>query len=562
MDQIKDDIRIGVFVCHCGSNIGGIIDCTKLTEYARTLPNVIYAEDNMYTCSEVGLKQIKENIKELQLNRVVVASCTPRTHEPLFRETIREVGLNPYLFEMVNIRDQCTWVHMNDSENALEKAKDLIRMGVGKAALLRPLENNRVNVTPIAAVIGGGIAGMTAAASLADQGFKVHLIERTEKLGGNLNNLFKISPTNILASDLLSEKISYLENHSNVEVHIQTTVNGVAGFVGNYDIKLIEQNAIKAIKAGTIIIATGAEVLEAQKIKDYSGNRVINQIDLELNLKNGTLDASNLVMIQCAGARNQDRPYCSSICCTTALKNAILLKEANPETNITILYRDIQTLGSRYEAQYQKARELGVLFLKFNPKNPPMIKEKYVQVYNELIGQEVQIPRDLVVLSTPLIAPTDSKILAQFVKVPQDDQGFFLEAHVKLRPVDFATDGVYVCGSAKWPSDIQESISQGYAAASRASTILSHQSIEVEGATAALPEANKNLCKGCEICIKVCPFGAIKKNEKEEIEIIQILCKGCGTCAATCPHKALTIYAFTNEQILSQIQALGGNIEI
>src|SRR4030042_318543 len=236
MDQNKADIRVGVFICHCGSNIGVIIDCKKLTEYARTLPSVIYAEDNMYTCSEVGLKQIKGNVKEHQLNRVVVASCTPRTHEPLFRETIHEVGLNPYLFEMVNIRDQCTWVHMADSENALEKAKDLIRMGVRKAVLLRPLEKNRVGVIPVAAVIGGGIAGMTAAASLADQGYKVHLIEREQKLGGNLNNHNKITPTYILASELLGEKISYLENHSNVEIHLQTTVNGVAGFVGNYEI--------------------------------------------------------------------------------------------------------------------------------------------------------------------------------------------------------------------------------------------------------------------------------------------------------------------------------------
>ncbi len=562
MEQENEDIRVGVFVCHCGSNIGGIIDCKKLTEYSRTLPNVAYAEDNMYTCSEGGLKQIKENVKEHQLNRVVVASCTPRTHEPLFRETIQEVGLNPYLFEMVNIRDQCTWVHMGDSDTALEKAKDLIRMGVGKAALLQPLEKNRVNVIRVAAVIGGGVAGMTAAANLADQGFKVHLIERESSLGGNLKNLFKITPTQVLASELLNEKISYLENHPNVEIHLQTTVNGLAGFVGNYDITVNEQNSAKDIKAGTIIIATGARVLEAQEVKEYVGKNVINQLDLELKLKNGVLDVKDLVMIQCAGARNQERPYCSSICCATALKNAILVKETTPESNVTILYRDMQTLGNRYEAQYQKARELGVLFLKFNPKMQPVVKKNNVQVYNEFINQEVQIPCDLVVLSTPLIAPSDSKVLAQFVKVPQDDQGFFLEAHVKLRPVDFATDGVYICGSAKWPSDIQESISQGYAAASRASTILSHDTIEVEGATAVLPETNKDLCKGCEICIRVCPFGAIKKNEKEEIEIISILCKGCGTCAATCPHKALTIYHFTNEQILSQIQALGGSIEI
>ncbi len=549
-------VRIGVFVCHCGSNIGGVMDCKALAEYAATLPDVAYTEDNLYTCSEVGLNQIKEAIKEHDLNRVVVASCTPRTHEPLFRDTIHEVGLNPYLFEMANIRDQCSWVHMKDPEKATDKAKDLLRMAISRAKLLKPLEKIEVGVTPAAVVIGGGIAGITAATNLANQGFQVFLLEKTGQLGGIINQLYKLYPSNELASEFIQKRIEYIQSHPNIEILTNTTIKHVYGFVGEYDLEVEVDSSLKKLKVGTIIIATGAQVLKTQDVQEFKGENVINQVELEGQLKNGTFSSKNVVMIQCAGARIDERPYCSNICCMTALKNALLIKEQSPESQVTILYRDVQTLGTKYEETYQKARESRILFVKYSPEKNPIIKDDHIQVYAELIGEEISIPRDLIVLSTPIVANPDSTELAQFFKVPLEENQFYLEAHVKLRPVDFATDGVYVCGSTKWPADIPETISQAYAASSRVSTVLSHETFEVEGSTAKILDKSK--CVGCEICIKICPFGAIIKNEEDEVEIIQVLCHGCGTCGATCPHKAITVSHFTTEQIMSQIHSFGG----
>lgn len=534
------------------------MDCKALALYAATLPDVVYTEDNLYTCSEVGLNQIKEAIKEHNLNRVIVASCTPRTHEPLFRDTIHEVGLNPYLFVMANIRDQCSWVHMKDPEKATEKAKDLLKMAVGKAKLLEPLEKIKVGVTPAAAVIGGGIAGITAATNLLHQGFNVFLLEKTNQLGGIINRLYKLYPSNELATEFIQKKIEYIQNHPNVVVLTNATIKSVYGFVGEYDLNVEVNNSTKKLTVGTIIIATGAQVLDAQYVQEFKGDNVINQADLELRLRNKTFNAKNVVMIQCAGARIDERPYCSNICCMTALKNALLIKEQSPDSQVTILYRDIQTLGTKYEETYQKAREARILFVKYSPEKNPIIENDHVKVYSELSGgKDISIPRDLIVLSTPLVANPNSKELAQFFKVPLEENQFFLEAHVKLRPVDFATDGVYVCGCTKWPVDIPETISQAYAASSRASTVLSHDTFEVEGSTAKILDKSK--CIGCEICIKICPFGAIVKNEEDEVEIIQVLCHGCGTCGATCPHKAITVSHFTTEQILSQIHSFGGD---
>ncbi|MFX1282412.1 MAG: CoB--CoM heterodisulfide reductase iron-sulfur subunit A family protein [Promethearchaeota archaeon] len=551
-----EDVRIGIFVCHCGSNIGGVMDCKAIAEYAATLPNVVYAEDNLYTCSEVGLKQIKEAIKDHNLNRVIVASCTPRTHEALFRDTIREAGLNPYLFEMTNIRDQCSWVHTKEPEKATNKAKDLLKMAIGRAKLLEPLEKIEVGVTPAAVVIGGGIAGITAAANLANQGYKVFLLEKTNQLGGIINQLYKVYPSNELASNFIQKRINHIQNHPNIEVLTNTTIKNVSGFVGEFNLEIEVGSSLKKVKAGIIIIATGAQVLKTQDVQEFKGENVINQAELEGRLKNGTFSAKNVVMIQCAGARIPERPYCSNICCMTALKNALLIKEQSPDSEVTILYQDIQTLGTKYEETYQKARESRVMFVKYSPEKIPIIKDKHVQVYAELIGDEISIPRDLIVLSTPIVANPDSNELAQFFKVPLEENQFYLEAHMKLRPVDFATDGIYVCGCAKWPVDIPETISQAYAASSRASTILSHETFEVEGSTAKILDKRK--CVGCEICIKICPFGAITKNEEDEVEIIQVLCHGCGICGASCPHKAITISHFTTEQIVSQIHSFGG----
>jgi heterodisulfide reductase subunit A len=554
----KEKIKVGIFVCHCGTNIGGVIDCKKLAEEVRNFPDVAYTEDNLYTCSENGLASIKKAIEEHNLNRVVVASCTPRTHEPLFRECISEAGLNPYLFNFVNIRDQCTWVHMKHPKEAYNKAKDLIKMGAAKAAKLEPLEMIMVDITPIALIIGGGVAGMSAALSLNRQGFKTYIVEKENKLGGRLNSLHKLFPYDIEASEFVGKIINHVKNTQNLEVLTSSRVINIEGFVGNFEVEIDQNGKNRKLEVGAIIVATGASLLDPQGLFGYDGINRITQFELETKLKNKDLNKKEVVMIQCVGARNDERPYCSSVCCMTALKNALSIKELNPDIHITILFRDLYTPGTYYEEYYRKTREQGVLFVKYDENRMPIVEENQVKVFNEYIGDEMIIPYDLLVLSTPLVANSDNKDLAQLLKVPLEANGFFLEAHVKLRPNDFATDGVYIGGSAKWPVDITETISQGYAAASRASTILSHKTIEVEGATSILPEYNKNLCTGCEVCVKVCPYHAIQKNEDDEIEIIQALCKGCGLCAATCTNKALVIRHFTDDQILSEIYAYGG----
>ncbi len=549
-----EDIKIGVFICHCGTNIGGVLDIASITEYARTLPNVFYAADNIYTCSEVGLSEIRDKIKEFNLNRVVVASCTPRTHETLFRRTCQEAGLNPYLFEMVNIRDQDSWVHMKEPEKGTEKAKDLIHMGISKATLLEPLEKIKVDITPSAAIIGGGIAGMTTALNLAKQGFKTTIIEKDSQLGGTLRLLNKLFPAEVDASKLL-EIINKIEKNNNIKVITSAVPIKVEGFVGNFEISVKVKENISKIKAGTIIVATGAKAMIPKNLFCYNGKSIITQLDLEQLLKKNKLVAQNIVMIQCVGARNKERPYCSNICCMTALKNAMILKELNPNSNIIILYRDIQVRGTTDEDYYRKARESGIIFIKYSPDKPPVVKDSIVEVYNELRNQEIKIPYDLVVLSTPLIAHEDSTTLAKLLKIPQQDNKFFLEAHVKLRPSDFATDGIFICGSAHWPVDVRESISQAYAAASRASLILSKDVLEVEGSTA---EVDAEICIKCKICIKMCPFSAIYKNAVGEIEVNQVLCKSCGVCGASCPTGAIKIHHFTDKQILSEIASCGG----
>ncbi len=549
-----EDIRIGVFICHCGTNIGGILDVHSITEYAKTLPNVVYAADNIYTCSEVGLTEIRENIKEHNLNRVVVASCTPRTHEPLFRTTCYEAGLNPYLFEMVNIRDQDSWVHMKEPEKGTEKAKGLIRMGVSKAALLQPLEKVQVEVNPTALIIGGGIAGMNAALGLATQGFQTTIIEKESELGGIVKSLNKLYPIQEDASKIL-EIIDIVENHPNIKVLTSTIPIKVDGFIGNFVISVKKGENISKIQAGIIILATGANVLNPKGLFGYNGKNIISQLELEQLLKNNKVNGQNVVMIQCVGARNEERNYCSNICCMTAIKNAMLIKEINPDSNITILFRDIQSHGKIYEDYYRKAREKGILFIKYLPEKPPSVKEKHVEVYSKMLNYNVNITHDLVVLSTPLIAHEDSTELAKMLKVPQQEDNFFLEAHVKLRPSEFATDGIYICGSAHWPADIRESISQANAAASRSSRILSKDVIEVEGSTA---EVNNDICIGCGVCIKMCPYNAISKNEEKIVSVNKVLCKACGVCGASCLVNAITIHHFTSEQIISEILSCGG----
>lgn len=547
-------VRIGVFICNCGSNIGSIIDCKNLSEYSMSLPNVVFSQDNLYTCSETGLSNIKQGIKDNNLNRVIVAACTPRTHEPLFKETVSEMGLNPYFFEFVNIREQCSWVHQKQKEAANQKARDLIRMGVAKAALLKPLEKSKVKVNPSCLVIGGGIAGLTAALNLANQGISVSLIEKDKNLGGRLRHLNKLSPYFKSPEEVL-KIVDVVENHPSIMVYKSAKIIDIEGFIGNFNIQFSSQGKEELLTVGTIIVAIGAHVWTPHNYYNYNGKNIITHEELEVLLKENKVHSKNIVMIQCVGSRIEERQYCSNICCMNALKNALIIKKRDPDTNIVILYRDIFAPGTKQEDYYREVRSSEVLFLRYDPDKPPVVQKDKVVVYNESLKEDIEMDYDLIVLSTPLVANDESKQLSQMLKVPLEENGFFLEAHVKLRPVEFATDGIFLCGCARWPSNVSDTISQANAAAAKASAILNKGEITVEGSTAFIDEEK---CVGCQICMKICPYNAIMKDEEDKMIVKTVLCKGCGLCGATCPHEAITINHFTDDQIISQINALTG----
>jgi heterodisulfide reductase subunit A len=549
--------RIGVFICHCGSNIAGHVDVAAVADYAQTLPGVVFVQRNMYTCSDGGLSQIKDAIVRHELNRVVVAACTPRTHEPLFRDACREAGLNPYLFEFVNIRDQCSWVHMHEPEAATAKAKDLVRMGVARAHLLQPLEEKEVPVEPVALIIGGGMIGMTAALNLARRGFQVKLVEREAELGGLLRHLDRLYPTQDEAQPLVEARIADVKGNPNIEVFTASTLHSLKGFVGNYEVVVQDREGRQSsFRAGAIIVATGAQPLTPTGLYNYDGKRVITQFELEGRFRQGPLAVQRVVMIQCVGARSAERPYCSRICCTTAIKNALEIRQANPTAEVYILYRDTETQGTRYEAYYTRAREAGIQFIRYNPQRPPRVTPDRVLVYDELLGATLGIPYDLVVLSTPLVAREGAHELAQMLKVPVDEYGFFLEAHVKLRPLDFATDGVYVAGTARWPAHLEETIAQAYGAAARAATILTKETVVSSGVVARVNEA---LCRGCGRCVEICPFGAPTLVEGASglpvARVNAVMCKGCGACASVCPTGAMQACHFTDEQVTAMLRA-------
>jgi heterodisulfide reductase subunit A len=550
------DIRIGVFVCDCGSNIAGYLDCPDIAEYAKTLPNVVYVKENLYTCSEAGINEIKDAIKEEKLNRVVVASCSPRTHEPLFRGSCAEAGLNPYLFEMVNIRDQCSWVHMQEKQEGNQKAMDLIRMGVAKAALLQPQEPIQSEMDPKALVIGGGISGMTSALVLANRGYQVFLVEKSKELGGLLRNLYKLAPANVDAQELLAKQREAVKNHENIRLLTSTTIKEIQGYIGHYQVTVSTNSTEDNFGVGVIIIATGARIFKPEGLYKYDGKRVITQFELEGLFRTNKFKANNVVMIQCVGARDEERKYCSRICCMTAIKNAISIKEKNPKANVHILYRDIQAYGTENEALYQRSKQLGVRYIKYDQERLPEVEEDVVKVYHHLMGRELELPQDLVVLSTPLIAGEDNEELSKLLRVTLDENKFFLEAHVKLKPLDFATDGVYLCGNAHYPATIREAVSQALGAASRASIPLAKGMMTVEPIVSIL--ADEDACRGCGLCVALCPYGALEivKTEKgRKVRVIPVACKGCGVCAATCYQHALSINSYTDQQVEEQIRA-------
>jgi heterodisulfide reductase subunit A len=547
--------RVGVFVCHCGINIGGYLDVPDVVKYAETLPDVAYAEANLYTCSSDGLQKIKEAIKKHDLNRVVVASCTPRTHEPLFQGACEEAGLNKYVFEMANIRDQCSWVHMHERDKATQKAKDLVRMAVAKARLLTPEDEPEIDIQPVGMVIGGGVSGLTATLSLADQGFEVHLVEKEDKLGGYLNKLEKLFPNNTKAEDVIKPLIKRVKDAPNITVHLKSTVTDVKGFVGNFDTEITTGDETQPLNVGTIIVATGADYLNPEGLFGYGEvEGVVTQLELEGLIKEDKLGkAKTIVMIQCTGARIEGRPYCSRICCSEAMKNATLLVEENPRRDVYILYRDLQTYGLSYTELEWDAKKKGVKLVKYDVERPPVVtkgeKGPVVKVFGPLLGEELTIEADMVVLSAPLIPNEGNKRLSQLLKVPLNQDGFFLEAHVKLRPLDFATDGVYICGTAHSPKEVAESVAQARGAASRAGIPMAKGRLKTAAITSVVDEAR---CSGCGTCIELCAYNAITKNERGLAQVTSAVCKGCGVCGASCPERAITMRHFTNEELEAQ----------
>jgi heterodisulfide reductase subunit A-like polyferredoxin len=558
-DVSKEEPRIGVFVCHCGTNIGGVVRVSDVVEYARTLPNVVYAEENLYTCSQDTQEAIKGKIKEHNLNRVVVASCTPRTHEPLFKETVQEAGLNPYLFHMANIRDQCSWVHMHEPEKATEKSEDLLRAAVAKARLMKPLEKPVCSVIQAGLVIGGGLSGMTAALELAKQGFEVHLVEKEKELGGQLRSInYLLESTD--PQELLKSTVRKVWDDEKIHVHVNAQINDVEGYIGNFKTTICSDERREQIQSGIIIVATGATKYRPTEYLYGVDPKVITQHELEEKIVRKQFKAKTVVMIQCVGARNETRPNCARICCAQAIKNALKIKELFPKTEVYVLYKDIRTYGFK-EDYYRDAAEKGVLFLRYDNEHEPKAAEKgvnlVVSAWEPVLKTWVRIKPDLLALSVATVPNDDNERLAKLLKVPLTKDGFFLEAHVKLRPLDFATDGIFLCGLAHWPKLIEESIAQASGAAARAAVVLSKKTVEVEGITASV---DKDLCVSCGLCTTLCPYGAIEKDENGIARVNDVLCKGCGLCAASCPQKSIDMKHFSDAQVLAEaVAALGGS---
>ncbi|MFZ5632439.1 MAG: FAD-dependent oxidoreductase [Bacillota bacterium] len=552
-DVAGEIIRTGVFVCHCGINIGSVVKVPEVVAFARTLPGVVFADEKLYACSQDTAGQIREAIEKYGLNRIVVASCSPRTHEPMFQETLKEAGLNPNLFEMANIRDQCSWVHQSEPEKATGKAKDLVKMAVYKASLLEPVAGISLGMNHDALVIGGGVAGMNAALNMAAQGYKVSLVEKSGQLGGIANRIrFGMKGEDV--PSYVAGLIEKIKSNSLIKVYTGAEIAEAHGFVGNFVTKLTSG---EEIQHGVTIIATGGEEYKPSEYLYGQNDRVKTLLELESDLAGGKLaGAKNIVFIQCVGSREPERPYCSRICCTKSVKQALKIKEANPDANVFILYRDIRTYGF-YEDMYTEARRKGVIFIRYAADNKPVVEaagdKVKVTVTDHVLGVPVVIDADVVGLAAAIV-PADNSKLSQFFKVPLNQEGFFLEAHLKLRPVDFGTDGVFMCGLAHGPKNLEENIAQAKAAVARACTVLAKESIDVEGKSAVV---NKKKCAGCGVCESVCPAKAITVDAKEKVAVVnEALCKGCGACASSCRCGALNVKGCTNEQIMAMINAL------
>ncbi len=561
-DISEEELAIGVFVCSCGINIANTVDVKELTEFSKTLPGVVYAENNLFTCSADTQELIAKKILEHRLNRIVVAACTPRTHEPLFQDTLREAGLNPYLLEMANIRNQNSWVHQKEPEKATEKAKDQVRMAVARVAKNGSLSRLKVDVVRKALVVGGGLSGMNAALALADQGYGTVLVEKTNALGGNAFNLLtndKGEPV----GPMLEELISQVENHSLITVYKNASVKTSKGSVGNFTTQIEADGKIITISHGAAIIATGAKEYKPSEYLYGQSRRIITHTELDKAIKNENFpqdEAKSVVFIQCVGSREPDRPYCSRVCCTHTIKQAIEFKEKNPRMNVTVLYRDIRTYGEK-EDLYKKARDLGVIFIPFTRDRKPVVTKEdgdlFVNIFDPISRMPLNIYAEYIILAAAIVPDKDENLMEIF-KYNANEDGFLNEAHPKLRPVDMSVDGLFVAGLCNYPKPMDESIAQARAAAARAGVILAKDEMQLD----AIKSYVTDNCDGCALCVDVCPYQAISLEEYEVDGIIHkkvsadpALCKGCGLCEATCPKEGIYVHGFTLPQLMAQVDA-------
>ncbi|UCE36594.1 MAG: hydrogenase iron-sulfur subunit [Thermoplasmata archaeon] len=550
------EIRVGVFVCDCGSNIAGVVDVASVVEYARTLDDVVFADEGKWICSVDYLSKIQEYIKEHDLNRVVVACCTPRTHEPTFKSTVKEGGLNPYLLEFVSIREQSSWVHKSDPVAATEKAKDLVRMGVAKARLLEPAEETRLSVGKDCLVVGGGISGMTSALALADSGFNVKLVERDKELGGLLNKADSIAPYDVKACEIVEDRMKKIEGNDNIEVLTETELEDVKGYVGNYKVELTKSGEKKECDISTIIVTTGMKEHVPKGEYSYGkSSKVITQLQLERLLKQKEVsDLKEVAIINCVNSRNEERGCCN-VGCLISMKNAKAIKAANPSAKIFLLFKDLNLRGNEVNYQKDVLERFDIKLIRYNDLHNPEVNEEdgklVLKVHDILLGKELRINPDLVVLTCAFQGDETVDKLKGLLKVSTNSNGFFQEAHIKLAPLDFATSGLHLGGCARSPKNVRESMEEAEGAAMRAAIPMNRGYVEAEGIVADIDYEN---CNECGLCAKNCAFGAIELDEKRP-EVIKAICKGCGTCAAECSKDAIDIIHFTNEQILSQVEA-------
>jgi len=563
-DVSNEEIRIGVFVCRCGANIGAVVDVPSVVDYASALPDVVYAQEQLFSCATSYIQEIADLVKEKGLNRLVIAACTPLNLEPTFRDALREAGINQYFLEMANIREHDSWVHSKEPEEATEKAKDLVRMSVARASLLEPLQEIELPVNRTGLVVGGGIAGMTSALSIANQGHDVYLVEKDTNLGGMARRLY-YTLEGLDVQAYLQELVHKVYQHPLVHVLTNAVITEATGYVGNFITKVKSDRGVTEIQHGAAVIAIGAEEYKPTEYLYGKDDRVLTLLELEEKIfkkEERLVNAQSLVMIQCVGCRNEDRNYCSRVCCSQAIKNALKLKAINPQMDIYIIFRDMRTYGFS-EDYYREAANREVNFIRYEPDTKPQVEAVEVEgrnilrvtVPDPILGKMISIDADILSLAAAVIPPAENKEISQLFKLTLGPDGFFKEAHVKLRPVDFSTDGLFLCGMAHYPKHIQEAISQAYGAAGRALTLLSHDIVTVSGSVCGVDQKK---CIGCGACISACTYGAIEFQETKQGKkalVNPVLCKGCGLCNTKCPTAAISLKHFTNEEFWSQIDS-------